>query len=380
MPRLGPARRLVFAAAVALAAGLFPLQHWVRPPHWSPDGLFYESQRLEVGGVPAQQARRRVFFSDPRYRQARDDAFPPSAPTRAALLNRRWVEYSARFYRRRWTVPLVAAAVSPLFGIRSILLVSIAGYVAIGLLLYAWLRLRFAPTASAATAIAALALPPLREWSFSPLTDSWGIVLLLAALYAAYRALAGRERRWEAAFVASMLVGAFTRDTGLVVIVALAVVGLVYRRRGALRLAAAGAVATLPAILAFGAPAVAQLAYILDGFRPAPGGWGFVAHRYPRGALDWLSSDATYLRDHLGTALFLLGGLLVVALRSRTRDAYLELSCGALIGSAAFLLIVLNPLGTAFRLELVALPAAAVGVASVFEAAARATSPRNRLT
>jgi hypothetical protein len=141
--RLGSIGRL---ALPAVLVG----HRWTRPPHWSPDGLFYEAQRLEVAGASAEDARTRVFFADPRYRAARDHAFPPQSPTRTTLLNRRWVEYSAANYRRRWAVPAAAAAISPLFGQRSLLIVSLVGYVLLAALLYLWLRLRFGALVSAA--------------------------------------------------------------------------------------------------------------------------------------------------------------------------------------------------------------------------------------
>ena len=97
-------RRHLGVVAVLVAAIFSPGHTWTNPSHWSPDGLFYEAQRLEVGGAAAQSARNRVFFTDARYAVARDEAFPKGSPTRAALLNHPWVEYSAAFYRRRWAV------------------------------------------------------------------------------------------------------------------------------------------------------------------------------------------------------------------------------------------------------------------------------------
>jgi hypothetical protein len=342
---------------------------WTDPSHWSPDGLFYESQRLEVGGATAQEARSRVFFTDPAYARARDDAFPVGSPTRSALLNRPWVDYASAFYRRRWAVPIAAEAISPRFDQRSLLLVSLAGYVAFGVLLYGWLRRRFASWLSAVSTIAALRLLPLREWSFLPLTDSWGLALLIVSLYAAYRVLT-RSPRWLAAFAPTMAVMAFTRDNGVVVIVAAVVLALVYRRREGWLLAATGIAATLPAWLAFGVPAREEISYTLNDFQPAPGGWGFIARHYPRALVDWLSSDTTYVSDHVLVGLFFILGLVSLLWRARTSDAYAQLMCAVVVGGIAFLLVNPNATGTAFRYELVLLPPAACGVAYLLAAAA----------
>lgn len=348
--------------AVLVAAAVFVGHWWTRPPHWSPDGLFYESQRLEVAGASAEDARTRVFFADPRYRAARDDAFPPQSPTRSTLLNRRWVDYSAANYRRRWAVPAAAEAISPLFGERSLLIVSLVGYVVLAALLYLWLRLRFGALVSAAVTVVTLSLPPLREWSFIPLTDSWGLALMLAALYAAHRVLARPGKAWLVAFAATTAVLSFTRDDGIVVVVAMLAVALLYRLRRAWWLAAAAVASTLPAVLAFGVPASREAAYILNDYQPAPGGWGFVARHYPRGVADWLSHDRTYLLAHVGVAVFFAAGLLLVLANAGATDDFARLAVGAAIGGILFLFLIVNPPGTAFRLELVLLPAAAAGI------------------
>jgi hypothetical protein len=359
--RLGSIGRLALPA-VLVAAVVFVGHWWTRPPHWSPDGLFYEAQRLEVAGASAQDARTRVFFADPGYRAARDDAFPPQSPTRTTLLNHRWVDYSAANYRRRWAVPAAAEAVSPLFGERSLLIVSLVGYVVLAALLYLWLRLRFGALVSVAVTVVTLSLPPLREWSFIPLTDSWGLAVMLAAFYAAHRVLARPGKAWLVAFAAATAALSFTRDDGIVVIVATLAVALLYGRGRAWWLAAAAVASTLPAVLAFGVPASREAAYVLNGYQPAHGGWGFVARHYPRGLANWLSHDKTYVLAHAGVAVFFAVGLLLVLAHGRATDDFARLAVGAAIGGIVFLLLIVNPPGTAFRLELVLLPAAASGI------------------
>ena len=116
--------------------------------------------------------------------------------------------------------------------------------------------------------------------------------------------------------------------------------------------------ATLPAVRAFGVPARREAAYILDDYQPARGGRGFVARHYPRAVADWLSHD-----KRAGVAVFFAAGLLLVAAQARAKDDFVRLTVGAALGGVVFLFLIVNPPGTAFRLELVLLPAAA-GIAS----------------
>lgn len=186
---------------------------------------------------------------------------------------------------------------------------------------------------------------------------------MLAAFYAAHRVLARPGKAWLVVFAAATAVLSFTRDDGIVVIVATLAVGLLYRRRRAWWLAAAAVASTLPAVLAFGVPASREAAYILNGYQPARGGWGFVARHYPRGLANWLSHDKAYVLAHMGVAVFFAAGLLLVLAHGRVPDDFARLAVGAAIGGIVFLLLIVNPPGTAFRLELVLLPAAAAGIA-----------------
>src|SRR5204863_2868584 len=111
-----------------------------------------------------------------------------------------WVEYSAPRYRRRWLVPALGAALSPLFGERSLLIVSLVGYLLAGLALFVLLRERAGPWTSAAVVCGCLLFVPLREWSFHPLTDSWGVAALAAGLWLLARARASAGRGWLVAW------------------------------------------------------------------------------------------------------------------------------------------------------------------------------------
>src|SRR5260221_6414395 len=97
---------------LVLCTGIVSSWHvWRDPVRWTADGGFYQAQSLELRGVDAHQARLRVFHGSigrSLGESRRGDA---------------WVESSAPRYRRRWLVPALGAALSPLFGERSLLIV-----------------------------------------------------------------------------------------------------------------------------------------------------------------------------------------------------------------------------------------------------------------
>src|SRR5205823_3701606 len=111
---------------------------------WGTDSVFYEAQVLELEGADAAEARRQAIAVYAGAGASEDELRP--------FRNERWVSESARNYRRRWAVPVAAAAASPIFGDRSLLLVSLAGYVATGIALFALLRRRFGQLPSMAAA------------------------------------------------------------------------------------------------------------------------------------------------------------------------------------------------------------------------------------
>jgi len=366
------ARALLHPSAAAVvvivvAAMTLSWDGWHGSARWASDPLFYEAQRLEIRGEPAEQARERVFFSDDRYIGARNEAFRVHTVAVArSPLTKQWVDYSARFYRRRWTVPAAAAALNALFGLglRSLQMVSTAGYVALAFILFILLRLRFSALLSTVVVVLALSLDPLRAHSFIGGTDSWGLALLGGALIALHRGRDGR-RRWLLLFALIIALLAFTRDDGVVAVVAAAVLAGFYRWRHGWLMAAVGIAATLPALLAFGAPARQELAYTFNHFQPTSAGWGFVLRHYPAALLSEQRSNArTLVLHHPFTGVFFAVGLLAVVAAMRTKDDYLQLACAAAAGGVVFLLLNPNPDGTDFRLELVLLPAAAIGAAS----------------
>src|SRR5690349_23417266 len=211
------------------------------PVRWTPDGLFYQAHVYELQGQGESAALHREFTSEAARRITRPDG---------RVGNPTWVRYSAQFYQRRWLVPLLAAAIYPAAGDRSLLYVSIAGYVAAGLLLFAFLRTRFSDWISLVVALVCLLLPPMRTFAGFPLTDSWGLALEIGALMAALLALE-RGRRWIVVWTLTMLALSFTRDSTVIPIVAVGWIALVTRTRRSAALLVTGIAAALPAMTVF---------------------------------------------------------------------------------------------------------------------------------
>src|SRR4051794_28138369 len=167
--------RLIVALALAATAVLAVSGSLSGPARWSPDGLFYQAKVYEIHDGLNQPAALRKAFQGPL--GARLRAIDPDRSG-----SQQWVAYNARFYERRVTVPLAAAALTPVAGDRAILDVSLAGYVAAALALY-WLLLllRFRLVVAAGVTLATIFLPALTHHAQFPLTDSWGLALEILA-------------------------------------------------------------------------------------------------------------------------------------------------------------------------------------------------------
>ena len=357
-----PGRAL--AVVVALAGLAFCAVHWSHAYQWKPDSLFYEAQLLRVQGTPKDEALHRVFtgpLAAPRVAEELRD----TPPARRTVSSPAWVSYSERFYDRRWVVPALGAAVEPALGTNALRAVSLAGYVLVGLFVYALLALRFRPWIAAAVSLGALALGPLRYWSLLPLTDSFGVALEAAALAAAVLALR-RPRPWLAVFAATMLALSFTRDATIIVVAGLAWIALRSRTRISLAVLGTGIVASLPAPLLFRAPVREILAYTLNQFQPPPNpSWGFIRSRYVDGEKGLVKDDLTYLLHHPYVGLYAIGGLVALYAIRRHGDVGGALLRAGVLG-AVFLLL-LAPNFTALRLELPFIPLAAYGLALALE-------------
>src|SRR4051812_49294410 len=101
--------------AIALFALASSASHWSDPVPWTDsDSLYYQAQVLELRGASAQDARRTVFTGPLSASLRKIDLARPVA--RRTWSTERWHETTWRFFRRRWLVPAMAAAIYPIAG------------------------------------------------------------------------------------------------------------------------------------------------------------------------------------------------------------------------------------------------------------------------
>jgi hypothetical protein len=363
--------RLLVAAVLAATALLAVSGSLSGPARWSPDGLFYQARVYQIrDGLSQSDALRRAFGGSLGERLRTVD------PDRSG--SQQWVAYNARFYERRLTVPLAASVLEPLAGDRALLDVSLAGYI-VAVLAVFWLLLllRFRLAIAAGVTLATIFLPALSLHSQYPLTDSWGLALETAGFAFGIMALE-RDRRWVIAWAAAILLLAFTRDTMLLLVAAAAWLALRQRSKVGWWLVGTGVAASLPVLLIFSMPLRELLAMMLNGIQPDPAAsWASIAERYPAAIADLLQADGGFVRGGAWfSAAYLLGGLALLFLLTRGANASsagMLLKAGAVAG-AGYVLVV--PIFSAFRLELVLVPMAAYGIGLGLEwVAVRAALP-----
>jgi hypothetical protein len=350
------------------------------------DGLFYEVQRLQVEGHDEAEATRIVFDGA----IARQTAAIEDEPSHPRVLDPAWVEYSKRFYHRRWLVPALAAGLAPVVGEqagRALRVASLLGYLLVAPVLFLLLRRRFSPWLSAGLAVACTLAPPVYKWSLGMRVDSWGLQLEALGLLSAVL-VKDLGRRWLALWTLAIAALSITRDAELVLLPAVAWLLFVERgdreaTRTNLALLGTGVAASLPAFLIGGAAVRDNLAYVIGGYNiPADSSWSYVASGYLDQLWRTISTDATYPLDfpapvavvlYAGLGLALAALAAVIARPSRG-DPYFSLMKAAIPGCVLLLLLANNP--QAYRLELVLVPIAAVGLAVLavtFAARRRAT-------
>jgi hypothetical protein len=352
--RFGPA--VLVAAALAVTALLAVGGSLTGSPDWSPDGLFYQAKVYELQGDQPGAALERAFQG------------PLGAELRAADPEHSgdpaWVRYNAQFYERRLTVPLAAAAIEPISGERAVLDISLAGYVAAVLAVFGLLLLRFRLPVAAAVTLATIFVPALIHHSSYPLTDSWGLALETAGFASAILVLE-RGRRWLVPWFLAILILSFTRDSMWILVLASAWLTVEQRSRVAVSLLVTGVAACIPALLAVQVPLRELLAQMLNGAQPAPErSWSSIVGDYPAAIVDLLQADGGFVRDGAWyTAAFLGAGILLLFLlgRGARSDATTSLLKAASVAGVAYVLVV--PVFSAFRLELVLVPMAAFGLA-----------------
>ncbi len=267
-------------------------------------------------------------------------------------------------------MPLAAAAIYPAAEERSLLYLSLAGYVAAVLALFGLLLLRFRLVVAAAVTAAAALLPPLTTHSSFPLTDSWGLALETVALGAAILSLR-RGLAWLPLWIGAIAVLAFTRDSTWIPILAVGWCALRYRSRVPVTLFATGIAAALPALLLFSTPVRDLLALLVNDSEPSTDtSLGFIAGHYPGAVVELVRANVGFLRrGEWYTALFLVGGVLALLLlvwrRRETRSVETTLMCAASVLALGYVLAA--PVFSAFRLELVFVPMAAFGIGLLAE-------------
>jgi hypothetical protein len=363
---------LALAAALA-ALALWTVSAWFGGPvRWTPDALFYQARLLEFRGTEHDAAFAEAFQGPISERLQLVDPEKSGNPD--------WVRYNEQFYERRQAIPLAGAALYPAAGERSLLYVSLAGYVATILALFGLLLLRFRPWVAAAVALATVFLPALTFHSHYPLTDSWGLALLTTALAAALLTL-DRGPGWLALWVGAIVLLSFTRDSAWIAVLATAWVAYRARTRLSLALFGSGVAAALPALFLFPVSLRELLAFAVNGSQPPPeSSWSFIAEKYPGALVELLRSNGGFIRDGewYTAAYFLVGAACLFLLARGARgDLAGSLMKAAAVLSPAFVLVV--PVFSAFRLELVFVPVAAFGLALGLERLAERLSLPQRL-
>lgn len=349
---------LCAASALAAIASLNVWSTFQDPVRWTPDALYYQARLLEIRGADHDSALARTFRG------------PLSADLRAEdprhTGDADWVAYNEPFYERRVAVPLAGAALYPAAGDRSLLYISLAGYVAAVLAVFGLLLLRFRLAVAAGVALATAFLPALVEHSSFPLTDSWGLALEATAFGAALLTL-DRGRRWLPLWIGAILLLSFTRDTTWIPILAIGWCALRLRSRSSLWLFGTGLAAALPALVFLGTPVRNLLALLVNGSDlPPDTSWSFIVRHYPNAVIDLVRANGGFLRDgEWYTALYLVGGVFLLLL-SRTWLQQRSTTAMLMTAGAVFSLVyvVAAPVFSAFRLELVFVPMAAYGIAS----------------
>jgi hypothetical protein len=370
------ARKLIPALVVLLIAILASLHAWIEPVEWSdPDGLYYQAKTLSFRGQDEREALHRAFHSSIANEVLEDEreALRNDPEFQRQFTNSRWIDYTSRFFGRRLLVSLAAAGIYPIFELRSVLTVSLIGYLLLSLALYAFLRRRFSPWLSAGVASICILAPAVRDTSFVPMTDSWGLLLETCALLAA-ALVYDRSARFLWAWIGAMGLLSITRDDSVVPLVAVGLLLLHQRDRRSMLLVGSGVAAILPAVLIFGNTSIREnLAYAFSGFNPPyEETWKFVLHYYPSNFERLLGSDLSY-GTHLGweMPLWYLGlaiaavGVVLLVRRLRNGDPFFRLAAYGLLGAALY--VALFGRFSDMRQEIVFVPSLAVALALAFE-------------
>jgi hypothetical protein len=154
-------------------------------------------------------------------------------------------------------------------------------------------------------------------------------------------------------------------------------VALTLRSRVTWALLGTALAATVPVLLMFEVPTRELLAMLFNGFEPVPNAsWGFVAEHYPGAVVDLVHANGGFVRDGAWySAIYLAGGVAALFLLARGIRRLPDLLFMKFAAVASLAYVLGLPVFSAFRLELVCLPAAAFGLALAVERLAEALEP-----
>ena len=352
---------LVFGLAVAFPFSLSGV-------HWTFDSLYYEAQKQELEGQSQAAARKEVWNSKlaSHYRHiitavehVKWRRFTPTLP---------W--YSS-FFRRRWTLPVIAAALDPLYGTKSLKVASLLGWALLAPLLFLLLRRRFSTEASVFATVISMFLPPVLMWASEPMTDLWALTILVAGLL--FALMTREDLRWLPAWILAVLIGSFTRDLVLVFVFATGWLAFRERSRRMALVAATGLLASLPPLLLFPVSLQKSLTFGVSHWHiAATEGWGWILSRFPGALLHYtLKSNLAY-PFHVGlpysalTFVMAIPVIVGVILLFRSPGPFATLMRGAAVGGVATL-VAAGAIYTELRIELVFVPVVAGGLALLAE-------------
>jgi hypothetical protein len=357
-------RNTIAVVALMLLAALSLGRHWGGDITWETDALFYQAKTEMILGADGKVARERIFngpLAD--YEHGLEAAQPPGEPKRVS--DPAWVEYSAPFYERRLFLPFLAATLKPVLGIHALETLSLLGFILVPGLLFLLLRQRLSLGPSFAVSAAIILWPPLRAWSVFPLSDSFGLVFLIAGLLCALL-VTERGPRWLVPWVLCVGALSITRDAAFMLVVASLGLLVFKRDRRSLALAASGFAASLPAPMIHSVSESKLLAFVFARHTiPTDTSWGAVLPQYPANVGHMLGRYLDYAVANPHVVLIAIGGVVAAFVLASRRDPLTILLWATFPGYLVFLTV--GPAFSSFRYELVLVPLIAFGYGQIAE-------------
>lgn len=356
-------RTKIAILGLILLAALSMARHWGGEIIWETDALFYQAKVEEIQGADAKAARERIFAGPLAEYERGLEAVSPDGLKRVS--DPAWVEFSAPFYDRRLLLPFTAAVLDPVLGLHGLETLSLLGFVLVPVLLFLLLRQRLSLAASFSVSAAVILWPPLRAWSVFPLSDSFGLVFLIAGLLCALLVIE-RGPRWLVPWVLCVGALSITRDASFVLVLAALAMVALRRDRRSVALAAGGFLASLPAPLIHSVSASKLLAFVFARHTvPTDTSWGAVLPEYPANVEYMLGRYLDYAVANPHVVLLAIGGVIAAFALAPRRDPLTILLWATFPGYLVFLTV--GPAFSAFRYELVLVPLIVFGYGQVAE-------------